>query len=114
MTYPEMIMWLLFAHFLGDWGIWNPWMAETKGKHWQVMVAHCVIYTGCCVAAMAYIGWTGLVGAAIKIFISHYISDKWKCKYATADNFPTWHSHVDQALHIGVLLGVMIKECNLV
>lgn len=112
MSYYEAFMWLLFAHFLGDWGIWNPWMAGTKGKHWEVMTAHCMIYTGCCVAALAYIGVESHVNWAVCIFITHYAVDKWKCRYATVKNFPTWHIHVDQCLHFGILIGILVFQRN--
>lgn len=114
MTYSEMIMWLLFAHFIGDWSTGNSWVAETKDKYWMVMVAHCFMYTAVCTLAIKLLGYDDIVNWAIWIFLSHIFMDVWKSRNADPKQFPTWHLYVDQAFHIGVLVSIFIIECNLI
>jgi hypothetical protein len=74
------------------------------------MVAHCIIYTAFCTGAFKLIGVNGntLVYYALVVGVPHYFIDKWKCRYATEENFPTWHLYVDQIAHLGILLGILI------
>jgi len=104
---------MLFAHFLGDWGTSNSWVAASKGKWWVVMFAHCMMYTGVCAIALRYIGiGEEVLGWSIWIFFTHYWMDIWKSKYAAPEKFPTWHLYIDQAYHIGVLMGIIIYQRN--
>lgn len=66
--------WLLTAHFIFDWGLQNRWMAENKSRWYEVLLAHCMIYTGGISIALEYtnsFAWWKL----IFIFIGHYIID---------------------------------------
>lgn len=114
MTNGEMIMWLLFAHFIGDWGTSNSWVGATKGKHMIVMLAHCMMYTAVCTLTIKLLGFDNIVSWAIWIWLSHICMDVWKSKFADPEKFPTWHLYLDQAFHIGVLLGILIMECKLI
>lgn len=114
MTNGEMLMWLLFAHFIGDWSTGNSWVSEAKGKYWMVMVAHCFMYTAVCTLTIKLIGLPNVMSWAVWIFLSHICMDAWKSHYAKPEDFPTWHLYVDQAFHIGVLFGIIIVEYNLV
>lgn len=102
----DQILFLLFAHVIGDWGIWNSWMAQTKGKCWEIMTAHCLIYTGTCCAAFYFIGVTPIYPIAAIIFITHIFIDQWKCNRLKQfkEWRPTWYLHVDQSLHLAILV----------
>ena len=92
------MIWLIFAHFIGDFALQKEWVALNKGKYWYLMIAHCMIWTACiCVALMFYfneVTWIQI----LFLFSIHYSVDKWKC-WATKD-FPTWHFYIDQAIHL--------------
>jgi len=102
----DQIVFLICAHFIADWGIWNSWMAANKGKYWIVMLAHCLIYTGVCCATFYFIGITPIAANAAILLITHYIIDQWKCN--STKLFPSWHLYVDQAAHIAILLGMLL------
>ncbi len=105
MHFLDQMLFLLFAHFFADWGIWNSWMAQGKGKYWELMVAHCMIYTGVCCATFYLIGITPIYHLAAIIFITHIFIDQWKCNKLKRfkEWRPTWYLHVDQCLHISIL-----------
>jgi len=107
MVEKEMYMWMVFAHFIGDWGVPNTWITMNKGKHAIIMGAHCVMYTAVCILALKLMGFDNLNGWAAWIFLSHYCIDYWKSRNAEPDDFPTWHVYIDQAAHIGILWGVI-------
>ena len=70
----ETLWWLLVAHFIGDWGLQNRWMAENKSKWYEILVAHCMIYTGCISIALEYLDKFS-IDAVLFVFFSHLIVD---------------------------------------
>jgi len=50
------LIYLIFVHFIADWGLQNRWMAETKYDELSVMIAHCLVWTGCICIAMHHLG----------------------------------------------------------
>jgi len=103
------MIWLLFAHFIGDWGLQSSWMAENKGKYWLVMFAHCMIWAACICIALEYmnlrVGWD----APFLVF-GHMICDKWKCGVYDKKPFckqpSAKHLYIDQIIHL-VQLGIV-------
>jgi len=92
------MIWLIFAHYLGDFGLQKEWIALNKGKYWYLMLAHSVIWTACiCYTLDRYIK-NVLVWHVVFLLVGHFLCDTWKCK-STRD-FPTWHFYVDQVWHI--------------
>ena len=96
-------LWLIFAHVAGDWVCQNRWMAENKGKYWIVMLAHCIIWTGCiCIALQHFskLAWWDVPF----LLIGHYLIDSWKCWVYSKRPFcqqPTAkHLYIDQVLHL--------------
>lgn len=112
----EAYMWLLFAHFIGDWALQPRWIGENKGNHKEIMFAHCMIYTACIAVALRYIGiGEEIVAWSIYLFFTHYIIDKWKCwatRRHTIEDFPSWHLYVDHYLHFMVLVYILYYQRN--
>ena len=48
-------IWLVFAHFIGDFALQSSWMAENKGRYWYVMLSHSMIWAGCVSIALQYL-----------------------------------------------------------
>lgn len=72
------LLWIVFANFIGDWGLQNPWVAENKGKVWMVMIGHCMVWTG---IVCFVLNWLGLFALwkAVFLFAGHAVIDKLKC-----------------------------------
>ncbi|KKK56014.1 hypothetical protein LCGC14_3068780 [marine sediment metagenome] len=108
------MLWLFFAHFIGDWAFQSDWIAQNKGKYWFVMFAHCAIWTGCiCVFYAAFVRNDGpweTIGMRMDtwkivfLFVGHYVCDLWKCRVYAAIPFcqqkTYWHMYVDQLWHL--------------
>lgn len=93
------LMWIIFAHFIGDWGIQNPWVATEKAKSWMVMIAHCIVWTGCVCIALQWLGlyafWKLLV-----LLLGHIIMDKTKCVLTAKGANSEWMMYFDQLFHL--------------
>ena len=99
----EILWWVLVSHFIGDWGLQNRWMAENKNKYWEILFAHCMIYTGCISMALKYIDmfqWQ----IAVSILFGHYtvdmISSKWsnKTPHIRIKRYILWIDHLSHFL----------------
>ena len=95
----ELLLWVIGAHFIGDYAMQSDWMAKNKGKSIYVMIAHCAIYTVVCAIPFE------MFGACIPwvmgiIFITHFFSDYLKCNnlYGLA---------IDQTIHILILVSMV-------
>lgn len=99
-------IWLIFAHFIGDFALQSDWISLNKGKYWYLMVAHCVIWTACVCVALEYMGIL-LLWKAVLLCVGHVACDVWKCN--STKDFPTWHFYVDQMFHIlqVIIMGVV-------
>lgn len=74
MTGMIELWWLLTAHFICDWGLQNRWMADNKSKYYEILFAHCMIYTGGISIALEYIGEFAL-WKVLFILIGHFVID---------------------------------------
>jgi hypothetical protein len=105
------IWWILSAHFIGDWALQNRWMADNKGKYWEILFAHCFIYTASLTIAFQYLNLFSLKFIPF-IFISHFLIDKFSCYLYSkskkeAMRYVLW---IDHLCHFFVILGVIIWD----
>jgi len=102
------LIWLIFAHFIGDWGIATSWLHEQKTQRVAPLLAHCMIYTGCVSIALQYIGIFTLMRVWMILF-GHLAIDIAKVslheKFAIKDILG-WTLCIDQLLHIVLLIGI--------
>ena len=100
-----ILIFVLFAHYVADFSLQNPFMAEYKSKFWYVMVAHCMVYTGVICATLLFFGIFALWMVPF-LFIGHFVMDEWKCHHANVpENW--WMIYPDQAWHIIQLIFVV-------
>ena len=92
----DLIVRLLFCHLLGDYVLQTPFLAETKGRNWYHMFAHCGLYS------LPFYIFFGLSWQLAVLFFSHLCIDTAKARYQKI-------SYVaDQALHYCILLTYII------
>ena len=100
------MIWLLFAHYVGDIALQSDWQAKNKGKLWYVMFSHCMIWTACICVALQYLGLFDLWKVAF-LLVGHWACDYWKSQKAqTPENWK--FIYPDQLFHIIQLLIVRI------
>ena len=100
------IVWLIFAHYIGDIALQSDWQAQNKGKYWYVMLSHCIIWTACISVALQ---WLSLftMWKVLFLIVGHFMSDKWKCEKPKTPE--AWKFiYPDQAWHHGQLLVVYL------
>lgn len=71
------MIWLIFAHYIGDIALQSDWQAQNKGKLWYVMMSHCFIWTACISVALQYLGLFAM-WKVIFLLVGHWVMDKWK------------------------------------
>ena len=87
---------LIACHMLGDYVLQSDFLAQTKGKNWWHMFAHCVCYT------VPFAVLFGVDGRIACLLVSHVLIDVMKAR---------WHAigyASDQVAHLavaGVLYG---------
>ena len=101
-------IWLLFAHFIGDWSLQTSFMSKYKSKHWFILFAHCMVYTGVIAIALQYLGILEPWKLAF-IFIGHYVMDYTKGKLAHSEK-DWWMIYPDHAWHLLQLLVVCFAK----
>ena len=71
------IIWIIFAHFIGDFPMQGDFLANNKGQRWYLMFTHCIIWTACVCVVLQWLGiyafWKVLF-----LVVGHWICDKWK------------------------------------
>lgn len=72
------MIWLIFAHYIGDIALQSDWQAQNKGKLWYVMLSHCMIWTACICIMLKWNGHIVYNWEWVFLFIGHWICDKWK------------------------------------
>ncbi len=91
-----MFLWLMCAHFIGDFALQKEWIALNKGKYSYLMLAHCFIWSACVMAVLQYYG-QDMLWKWNFLLVGHFVCDTWKC-WSTKE-FPTWHFYADQLFH---------------
>jgi hypothetical protein len=71
------LLWLIFAHYIGDVALQSNWQADNKAKQWYVMFCHVMVYTAVISFALQYVGLLKLWKIAF-IFVGHFICDEIK------------------------------------
>ncbi len=90
-------LWLIFAHYIGDWGLQNPWVATNKGKYWMVMLGHCMVWTACMAVCLEWLGILSLWKLGFLVS-THFIADEMKCHLTPEGKW--WTIYPDQIYHI--------------
>lgn len=96
-------IWLVFAHYIGDYAFQSSWMAENKGKDWYVMLSHCMIWTACISMALQFSGVFILWKVGF-LAIGHAVCDILKCTSPERK----WLIYPDQMFHFLQCLFVYI------
>lgn len=96
------IIWLIFAHYIGDFALQSDWQAKNKGTKWYIMLAHCMIWTTCICVALQYLGMFALWKAAF-LLIGHALMDQWKTTKQA-----WWYIYPDQAWHLVQVVAVYL------
>lgn len=103
MSTLEILFYLIFAHFVGDFVLQSRWMAENKGSHSWLMITHCVLYTGAVSIALLLLGGTTRFAIPI-IFWTHFLLDTIKDKQLAGTRNVDNLVRLDQAAHITILI----------
>ena len=97
------VIWIVFAHYIGDWALQSDWMAKNKFQFGSVMVAHAMIWAACVSVALEYSGQF----SAWKVWflvLGHIVVDIWKCWASEGVPFEGKPMHkymyIDQAIHL--------------
>ena len=98
-----MFIWLLVGHFLGDFPAQSAWMAAEKGKSWEVLAYHALVYTSVVFLVASFGGYILSYIALAIILSTHILLDALKARWKLIP--ATW---MDQILHIGVLLFIVL------
>ncbi len=93
-----MIIWLFFAHFIGDIALQDKWQSENKSKYWYVMLSHCMIWAAIISIALQFIGIFH-IWKAIFLIIGHGAMDSWKSRQPKIPK-NWWKIYPDQAWHL--------------
>ena len=94
------MIWLIFAHFIGDIALQSDWQAQNKGKYWYVMLSHCMIWSACiCVALEYQVNFSHKLPIVLFLVFGHGVSDTIKSKLPKSPE-TWWHIYPDQIWHI--------------
>lgn len=100
------IIWLLFAHYVGDIALQSEWQVANKGKYWYVLFSHAMIWTAVVCIALVYLGLFQYWKVAF-LLVGHMAMDFWKVRQPkTPDKW--WLIYPDQAFHIAQLVVVYL------
>lgn len=91
----------LAAHFIGDFAFQSAWMAENKGKSYEVCFYHAATYT----ATFVLLGVNLSPLQLAIILITHFFIDLAKARWGLVKQI--W---VDQLLHFVIILLVLLLK----
>ena len=105
----EILMLVIFAHYLADYPLQGDFLGTMKGKYDYLLFCHCVIWTGCVSISLAYFGLYA-TWKLLFLFIGHFIIDRWKARHPSAKEIGlTKLLWIDQLLHfVQILICVFI------
>jgi len=92
------MIWVFFAHYIGDFGLQKEWIALNKHKYWYILFAHAVLWSACVCIALEYSGRFELKDAT-NLVIGHFMIDKYTRNH-TRGGPNTWIFYLDQVLHL--------------
>jgi len=112
MNYLDLLMAMIFAHFLADWTLQTRLVAENKSKYAYIMLVHSFVWTFCLYVPLLIAGYHIYPPLFLTMILLHCWVDEWKCNKVwkkkddkgkelpfNADNFQPWHLYVDQGIH---------------
>ena len=73
MIEANIVIWLLFSHWVADFVFQSDWMAQNKSKSWKALLIHCGCYGGI-IASMTLSPIFGLLNALIHIPVDYITS----------------------------------------
>ncbi|MCX6709367.1 MAG: DUF3307 domain-containing protein [Candidatus Woesearchaeota archaeon] len=97
----ENILWILLAHYLGDYAFQSQFLFETKRKRFYSLFVHSMIYA-LIVSLCFYLLGVFVFWKFLFVLITHLIIDKWKSGIKDAKKSEGIYLYIDQALHIGL------------
>lgn len=107
-----VFLFLIFAHYVGDYVFQSEFLGVTKGISWYNLLVHCILYTGTVSFAFYLLGCHNLYPIIIILFISHMLIDKTKCIWVVHYNknndkgYGAYKGdilYLDQSLHIIII-----------
>ena len=109
----KLIIFLLFAHFIGDVFLRTKFIDYYKHRSVIVLLFHCFIWAGCISIVLEYFDIFTL-GKFVFLISWHFAIDAWKSNYdpkiewsdGNKVNF-NWHKVIDQFVHFLQLICVM-------
>ena len=94
----EVIIFVIFGHFIGDFAFQTEWQYKNKGRYWYVLLSHGMIWTGVISGVLLYFD-VFEIWKAMFLLIGHILMDKWKTtKPKTPEAY--WYIYPDQLCHI--------------
>jgi len=97
----EKILWILLAHYLGDYTFQSQFLFETKKKRFYSLFVHSMIYA-LLVSLCFYLLGVFALWKFLVVLIAHLIIDKWKSCIKDVKNSEGIYLYIDQALHIAL------------
>ena len=91
------MLWIVFAHFMGDYALQSSWIARNKAKFWYIMLAHGAIWTACICAGLQYLGILTWYKIPF-LLIGHMAMDTLKHENAKKGD-AAW-TYIDQSWHL--------------
>ncbi len=91
------ILLLLACHFIGDFGFQSKWMAENKGKSWEINFYHVATYTAVFII-LAKISLAAVIILMVSHFFIDLLSSHWKV---------IKHTWMDQFLHLLIIAALV-------
>ncbi|MBI2909398.1 MAG: DUF3307 domain-containing protein [Chloroflexi bacterium] len=99
------MLWIIFAHIMGDYVLQGPWIARNKARLWYVMLAHGAIWTGCICVTLQYLGILAWYKIPFLLF-GHVIMDTLKHQNGRG-NSEVW-IRLDRTWHLLQCLAVSL------
>lgn len=93
---------LITCHMIGDFAFNNEWLTINKGKSWEILTYHVLIYTAVFIPLAFLIPEMNLA-ALLVIFTTHFVIDPCKARWKILKTI--WQ---DQLCHAGVLVALLV------
>jgi hypothetical protein len=77
--YFTNLLWLFFAHFLGDYPLQGDFLATWKSKSWYVLFVHSLIWT-MCVYYVLGVANNASMWKLLFLLVGHMAMDAWKSR----------------------------------
>ena len=91
------MIWLIFAHYIGDCAFQHDLMGQLKEKYLYGLFVHSMVWTACICVALEYQGRFTIAKVAFLV-IGHMMIDKWRTAMKRRSDIRLW-TWIDQALH---------------